>query len=233
MLDQRDCAVFCQYAVIATDAAAVILCHELICVHVCLSECILASERICLCRFLELSTKILIISVENKTDWADNKQYIRKQEVGMKLAESLQERADLNKKIEQLKARLNAYALVQEGEMPAEEPEQLKKELDGVMDRLAYLIERINLTNAETTIEGKSLTSIIARKDMLTLKIAAYRDTVRAASQTTYRARNSEIRIRPSISIRTWQKEIDTLSKELRVLDNSLQENNWKTDLIE
>ena len=136
----------------------------------------------------------------------------------MKLAEALQERADLNKKIEQLKARLNAYALVQEGEMPAEDPEQLKKELDGV---------------AETTIEGKSLTSIIARKDMLTLKIAAYRDTVRAASQTTYRARNSEIKIRPSISIRTWQKEIDTLSKELRVLDNSLQENNWKTDLIE
>lgn len=186
-----------------------------------------------LMQFFCLVNKILIISVENKTDWADNKQYIRKQEVGMKLAEALQERADLNKKIEQLKARLNAYALVQEGEMPAEDPIELKKELDGVMDRLAYLIERINLTNAETTIEGKSLTSIIARKDMLTLKIAAYRDTVRAASQTTYRARNSEIKIRPSISIRTWQKEIDTLSKELRVLDNSLQENNWKTDLIE
>ena len=186
-----------------------------------------------LMQFFDLVNKILIISVENKTDWADNKQYIRKQEVGMKLAEALQERADLNKKIEQLKARLNAYALVQEGEMPAEDPEQLKKELDGVMDRLAYLIERINLTNAETTIEGKSLTSIIARKDVLTLKISAYRDMVRAASQTTYRARNSEIKIRPSISIRTWQKEIDTLSKELRVLDNSLQENNWKTDLIE
>ena len=151
----------------------------------------------------------------------------------MKLAEALQERADLNKKIEQLKVRLSSYVLVQEGEMPAEDPFDLKKELDGVMERLAYLIEHINLTNAETMIEGKSLTSLIARKDMLTLKISAYRDTVRAASQITYRARNSEIRISPSISIRSWQREIDMLSKELRVLDNSLQENNWKTDLIE
>lgn len=151
----------------------------------------------------------------------------------MKLAEALQERADLNRKIEQLKARLSAYALVQEGEMPAENPIDLKKELDGVMERLAYLIEHINMTNAETMIGGKSLTSLIAKKDMLTMKISAYRDTVRAASQTTYRARNSEIRIRSSISIRSWQKEIDTLSKELRVLDNSLQENNWKTELIE
>lgn len=31
----------------------------------------------------------------------------------MKLAEALQERADLNRKVEQLKARLSAYALVQ------------------------------------------------------------------------------------------------------------------------
>ncbi len=33
----------------------------------------------------------------------------------MKLAEALQERADLNRKIEQLKSRLNNNVLVQEG----------------------------------------------------------------------------------------------------------------------
>ena len=44
-----------------------------------------------LMQFFCLVNKILIISVENKTDWADNKQYIRKQEEGMKLAEALQE----------------------------------------------------------------------------------------------------------------------------------------------
>ena len=151
----------------------------------------------------------------------------------MKLAEALQERADLNRKIEQLKVRFNANALVQEGEQPAEDPEQLKTELDGAIDRLGYLIERINMTNASTMIDGKSVTRLIARRDALSLKIEAYREIVRAASQTTTRMRVSEIRIRPSISVREWQKQIDLLSGVLRLIDNSLQENNWKTELVE
>ena len=48
----------------------------------------------------------------------------------MKLAEALQERADINRNIEQLKYRLNNNVLVQEGEKPAENPEKLKLELD-------------------------------------------------------------------------------------------------------
>ena len=45
----------------------------------------------------------------------------------MKLAESLQERADLNRKIEQLRMRIQNNVLVQEGEKPAEKPEKLMK----------------------------------------------------------------------------------------------------------
>ena len=40
----------------------------------------------------------------------------------MKLAEALQERADLNRSIAQLKSRLEASALVQQGEQPLEDP---------------------------------------------------------------------------------------------------------------
>ena len=151
----------------------------------------------------------------------------------MKLAEALQERADLNRKIKQLRVRFAANALVQEGEQPAEDPEQLKVELDGAIDRLGYLIERINMTNASTMIDGKSVTRVIAHRDALSLKIEAYREIVRAASQTTTRMRVSEIRIRPSISVREWQKQIDLLSSVLRLIDNILQENNWKTELVE
>ena len=68
----------------------------------------------------------------------------------MKLAEALQERADLNRNIEQLRKRLNSNVLVQEGERTAEEPERLKRELDASVERLAYLISRINLTNSQT-----------------------------------------------------------------------------------
>ena len=40
----------------------------------------------------------------------------------MKLAEALQERADLNRRIAGLSSRLADNALVQEGERPAEDP---------------------------------------------------------------------------------------------------------------
>ena len=130
----------------------------------------------------------------------------------MKLAEALQERADLNRNIEQLKNRLSSNALVQEGEQPVECPENLKQELDASISRLSYLI---------------------AQKDALSLKLHVYRDVVYAGSQISYRARNTEIKIRSAFSVADWQKEIDRMSKELRRLDNRLQESNWKTDLVE
>lgn len=82
----------------------------------------------------------------------------------MKLAEALQERADLNRNIEQLRKRLNSNVLVQEGERTAEEPERLKRELDASVERLAYLISRINLTNSQTKVDGQTLTGADRKK---------------------------------------------------------------------
>ena len=151
----------------------------------------------------------------------------------MKLAEALQERADLNRKIEQLKARSNNNVLVQDGEKPVEEPELLKQELDAAIARLSYLITQINLTNCETKVDGQTLTELIAQKDALTLKIHLYKDIVYTASQTAYRARNTEIKVKSAISVADWQAEIDKMAKKRRLLDNRLQENNWITELLE
>ena len=92
----------------------------------------------------------------------------------MKLAVALQERADLNIKIGDLKARINRNVLVQEGEKPTEDPKDLKKELDSCIERLEYLIAAINKTNCETKVDGKSITELLARKDALEVKSAAY-----------------------------------------------------------
>ena len=75
----------------------------------------------------------------------------------MKLAEALQERADLNRKIEQLCVRLNNNAIVQEGENPAENPQDLLNELNDSVERLENVIARINKTNCVTIVEGKSI----------------------------------------------------------------------------
>ena len=55
----------------------------------------------------------------------------------MKLAEALQERADLNRKIQQLRNRLSLNVLTQEGERPSEDPNELLKELDSSLKRLS------------------------------------------------------------------------------------------------
>ena len=149
----------------------------------------------------------------------------------MKLAEALQERADLTRRIEELRTRIANNVLVQDGEKPAENPSDLLKELDSCMQRMEELITSINITNARTKVNGTTLTELIARKDVLQLKISAYRDAVHQASLSTSRARGTEIKVKPLLKAADLQKQIDLMSKELRETDNLLQETNWKTEL--
>lgn len=150
----------------------------------------------------------------------------------MKLAEALQERADLLRRIEQLRTRLDNNVLVQEGETPAENPDELLEELERCIARSEELMTRINLTNAAVTVEGESLTALLARRDCLKMKLSLWHDAVNTASQTARRATRSEIRILSAIDVPTLQKRVDGASKLLRETDNLIQAANWLNDLI-
>ena len=158
---------------------------------------------------------------------------VKQEEEDMKLAEALQERADINKKISELKRRLDNCLLVQEGEEPAEDPIVLLNELDSATDRLEKLMASINETNCNTKANGMSLTEIIARKDALSIRYSAYKELVYTAGNNTYRARGSEIKVKAVVKAAELQKTVDKLAKEIRLLDNLLQETNWKTELVE
>ena len=159
--------------------------------------------------------------------------------IQMKLAEALQERADLNTKIAQLRVRINNNALVQEGEKTPENPDELIRQLNTSLQQLTNLITRINLTNSVTMVnessltgeKTKSLTELIAERDMLKLKLDVYRELVNAASTAVYRARGTEIKVMPAVNVQKIQKETDQLSKQLRLVDNKIQETNWLTEL--
>ena len=151
----------------------------------------------------------------------------------MKLAEALQERADLNRRIEQLRYRLNNNVLVQEGEKPLEDPAALLEELESSFTRLEWLIARINLTNCAVKVEGRSHTELIARRDVLSLRAEAYRRLVEEASQNTHRATRTEIKILSAVDVPALQRQADDASRELRLLDNTLQATNWTADLME
>ena len=149
----------------------------------------------------------------------------------MKLAEALQARSDLKKQLNQLEYRLNSNALVQEGEQPNEKPSELFKQYNDGLKQLEELIVKINLTNSKSKVDGVTLTELIARRDTLKQKINAYRDVLSTASSNTSRATRTEIKVLPTLNVESFQKDVDRMSKELRELDNKIQEANWKIEL--
>ena len=150
----------------------------------------------------------------------------------MKLAQALTERADLQKRIEQLRARLQINAKVQEGEQPAEEPAMLLEQLETASAQLETLITRINLTNAAVTDGGESLTALLARRDCLKQKVSILRDFAAAASATVMRGTRSEIKIKSTVPVASLQKQVDDLARRLRELDARIQALNWTTELM-
>ena len=149
----------------------------------------------------------------------------------MKLAEALNQRADLQKRIAQLRERLSNNVKVQEGDQPAENPDDLFKELEGSLKQLKGLIVSINRTNQETVWEGKTLTEMIAEKDVLSMHLGALRTTLEAANVRSDRFSRNEIKFVRTVDVNALQKKVDDLSKELRELDSKLQQANWMTDM--
>ena len=149
----------------------------------------------------------------------------------MKLAEALILRSDLQKRLEQLRSRLTACALVQEGEQPAEDPAVLLSELTQVTEELETLIARINLTNASRKKDGKTLTELLARREVLQQKISLLQSLMEAASRTVVRGTRSEVKIHSTVSVPELRKQTDDLSRELRLLDTAIQSANWSMDL--
>ena len=150
----------------------------------------------------------------------------------MKLAEALNQRADLQKRLAQLKDRLSNNVKVQEGDSPAEKPEDLFVELNASLKELESLIVRINKTNQETLWGGRTLTEIIAAKDVLSLHLSTLRAVLEDANVRSDRYSRNEIKFVRTIDVTELQKKVDSLSKELRELDSSLQQANWMTDLL-
>ena len=142
----------------------------------------------------------------------------------MKLAEALNIRADLKKRILQLKERLLRNSKVQEGEEPSENPENLLLELNSSLSELEVLIKNINRTNCKTFYGDKTITGLIAERDVLALNLSVKREFLREASEKINRYSNTEVKILSTVNISEKQKEIDKLSKALRETDMKIQE---------
>lgn len=150
----------------------------------------------------------------------------------MKLASALSERTDIQNRISELSARLNNNAKVQDGDKPAEDPIMLMGELDRLFKRLEELMARINLTNSRTVSDGRTITEILAQRDCLKKKIEITRNFLNTASSKVNRMTRTEIKIVSTVPVAEIQTEFDGLSKQLRIVDEKIQELNWTTELI-
>lgn len=150
----------------------------------------------------------------------------------MKLAEALILRADCQKRIAQLKSRLLMNAKIQEGDAPAETPQDLIVELERTSSELLDLIQRINKTNSATVFNsGGTISDALAERDVLALQRSAYADLAQMAAIAPGRITRSEVKYVSTINVAEIQKRADELAKKYRDLDARIQELNWKTDL--
>ena len=101
----------------------------------------------------------------------------------MKLAEGLSLRKDLQTRVAQLKERLMKNVKVYDGDEPMENPEEPMKEFDRCLNHLEKHIFRISKTIMQAVEpNGKSLTQMMAERNVLKIQIGILRDVFNYAS---------------------------------------------------
>jgi hypothetical protein len=152
----------------------------------------------------------------------------------MKLAEALVLRADVQRRVEQLRDRLRQSVLIQEGDLPSEDPQALLTALGDILKELGDLITQINVTNLQTIMaDGTTLTAALARRDVLVLEQSVLQSVADTASNRIDRYSRSEIRRVATVDVAAMRRNIDDLARQRRELDTTIQATNWTTDLVE
>jgi hypothetical protein len=151
----------------------------------------------------------------------------------MKLAEALAERSDCQKRLEEIRDRLERSARIQEGEEPAEDPNQLLAETDRIYARLLELISAINRTNSRTAFDNeRTISDVIAERDVVGKRRDFLARVAGSANSRWDRYSKSEVRYVMTVPVAKLRTDTDQLAKRYRELDLRIQELNWKAELI-
>ncbi len=151
----------------------------------------------------------------------------------MKLAEALLLRSDQQKKLASLKQRINANVLVQEGDEPAEDPNELLKQAFGLTDQLQQLVLKIHRTNAQAALaDGRLLLELLMQRDELVERHKLISSALENTHREPDRYSAREIKWTKVIPVASLQKQADDISARLRDLNITIQAANWQIDLI-
>ena len=154
----------------------------------------------------------------------------------MKLAQLLNHRADLQKRMKDLKQRINRNLLVQEGEKPAEQPDELICIFTNISYQWREIVQVINMVNNQpinATPGGTTLSEMVVMRDHLKMLYNMASEAHAGLSPRMDRFMRSEIKQVPSIEADKIRKTCDGYARDLRKLDDDIQEYNWSIEVPE
>lgn len=150
----------------------------------------------------------------------------------MKLAEALILRGDMQRKLASLRERIARNALMQEGNVPHEDPTKLIAEATALIGELEKLVTSINVANlANKLSDGRTLTAVIAHRDSLALRHAVIQGALAATVKEPDRYSVREIKWVAAVDVSKLQRQAEDIATQLRELNGRLQEANWQIQL--
>lgn len=156
----------------------------------------------------------------------------------MLLAEALALRADRQKKLKELSARIEDNARGPEGQAADEDPRALIETAFEVAAELATLVERINRTNSGTVADPDdraTISDLIARRDHAQRMTQLYRGTAKAGTRggggRSWLSRAADAPTAAAVDVPALQRQADDWALRYRDLDVRLQRLNWATEL--
>ena len=151
----------------------------------------------------------------------------------MKLAEALLLRADLQKKLANLKTRIGDNVKVQDGDVPSEDPIAPLDAAEQVIKGLYELIAQIHQTNAAAVLpSGQTLLSRLVERDELSERHRLLQYALDQAKVDNDRYSHREIKWQKTIKISDLQQQVDEVASQLRRINVELQASNWQVDLL-
>lgn len=151
----------------------------------------------------------------------------------MKLAEALVLRADLQKKLENLKKRLANSVLKLDDIQVIEDPAILKLEADETIAILYSLIDRIYRTNQSVILpSGQSMVTVLAKRDELVERRKLLDYIINKSLPDSGLYFNERGKWQPAIDISAYQKQMNDIAMQIRRLNLGIQQTNWQVDLV-
>jgi len=135
----------------------------------------------------------------------------------MKLAEALLLRSDQQKKLASLKQRINANVLVQDGDEPSEDPNELLKQVFSLTQESQKLVYAIHQTNALAKLtDGRSLLALLTQRDELVERHKILTSAISNTQREPDRYSTREIKWHKVIPVSSLQKQSDDISAKLQ-----------------